>query len=278
MFEKQTSTNKRSDRIGHGGRGAICAHNTCNACGMTITIKSPKSKLGGKAKKEFAAALALPPEALRLVQQARHRGAAIDSWVIHGRFLLLTVLHTREVPRKPTDARLVTGGHSLCAPRHARADVSAPPLRKRPTPGPHSSRHIPSLIGIIGQVLRNPAELGLMSLDATARRYAAALKLPHDLDLTAAAKVRAGALIRGAAAEARAAAERAAAGGGIKGVKEPKAPPMSPNQVRDRRTDGRTDGRMDARRTCVRVCPSAHKPRRYGVSPRFATNARRASP
>ena len=50
-----------------------------------------------------------------------------------------------------------------------------------------------------------------MSLDATVRRHAAALKLPHDLNFTAAANARSGSLIRGAAAEAHAAAERAAA-------------------------------------------------------------------
>ena len=82
---------------------------------MTTTIKSPKSKRGGKAEKQFAAALlALPPKALRRVIQARHCGAAaIDSWVIHCLFLQHTVLITHEVPREPSNARSV-----LCAPRH----------------------------------------------------------------------------------------------------------------------------------------------------------------
>ena len=251
---------------------------------MTTTIKSPKSKRSGKAEKEFAAALALPPEAMRLVQQARHRGgAAIDSWVIHCQFLQRTVLRTREVPREPADARLRADTLYVRCGTHARMCVPVFPFGRRPLLA-HTRRVISLLIGIIGQVLRKPAELGLMSLDATARRHAAALKLPHDLDLTAAANVRADVLIRGAAAEARAAAERAAAAGGIKGVKEAKASPMPPNQVCDRRTDG--DGRAPVSRmmcVCVSVCQRASRIgmvcRRGRVTwvPRFATNARRES-
>ena len=122
-----------------------------------------------------------------------------------------------------------------------------------------------------------------MTLDATGRRHAAALKLPYDLDLTVATNARVGALIRGTAAEARVAAEQAAAAGGIKGVKEVEVPPMPPNQVRD----GRTDGQTRAGRVCVCLFPSVHKPRwcmvvcRHGRIVwmlRFTTNARRASP
>ena len=211
--------------------------------GMATAIKSPKSKRGGKAEREFAAALALPSEALRLVQKARHRGSAIDSWVIHCQLLQRTVRRTHEVPRERiTLGRLRTDTCSMRAAARRAAVSATPPLRKTPTPLlTHTHRGVFLLIDIIGQVLRKPAVFGLILLDASARRHAAVLKLPHDLDLTAAANARASALIRSAAAETRAAAERAATTGGSKGVKKGKAPPMPSEQVRDRRTDGRTD-------------------------------------
>jgi len=105
---------------------------------MTITIKSPKR--GGKAEKQLAAELALPPEALRQVKQARHRGgAAIDSWVIHCLYLQHTVLRAHEVPRDP-----LTLGRLYAAAARRIAVPAAPPLRKTPAPDPHSPRHIPS--------------------------------------------------------------------------------------------------------------------------------------